>query len=95
MTYSSSPSSHAAATGRGRRASGHSKRTSPSCANASAGRAQPLRYQPGSNQLLRLMVAGPNSLANERVWTDRIRTWLDCRDGLAPKQRQLARVGGR
>jgi hypothetical protein len=57
-------------------------------------RAQSLRNRPRTNQLLRLMVAGRNGQANERVWAERIRQHLIANEGRAPRQRQLVGAGG-
>ncbi|MCW2638798.1 MAG: hypothetical protein JWP76_1104 [Dactylosporangium sp.] len=57
-------------------------------------RAQSLRNQPRTNQLLRLMVAGRNGEADERVWAERIRQWLIANGGVGPAQRQLVGAGG-
>ena len=57
-------------------------------------RAQSLRNQPRTNQLLRLMVAGRNGEADERVSAERIRSWLDENGGFGPAQRQLVGAGG-
>jgi hypothetical protein len=57
-------------------------------------RAQSLRNRPRANQLLRLMVAGRDGEADERVWAERIRSRLDEHDGIGPAQRQLAGAGG-
>jgi hypothetical protein len=58
------------------------------------GRAQSLRNQPRTNQLLRLMVAARQGVADEREWAERIRRWLLEHDGQAPRQRLLAGAGG-
>jgi hypothetical protein len=57
-------------------------------------RAQSLRNRPRTNQLLRLMVAGRNGQADERVWAECIRSWLEEHDGVGPAQRQLVGAGG-
>jgi hypothetical protein len=57
-------------------------------------RAQVLRNRPRTNTLLRLMVAGRRGLANERVWTERIRAHLEQLDGVLPEQRHLAERRG-
>jgi hypothetical protein len=54
-----------------------------------AHRAQSLRNAPRTNQLLRLMVAGRNGQADERLWAERIRQHLVANGGQAPRQRQL------
>ncbi len=56
--------------------------------------ADPLRNAPRTNQLLRLMVAGRNGQADERVWAERIRQHLLANDGQAPRQRLLVGAGG-
>jgi hypothetical protein len=50
--------------------------------------------QPRTNQLLRLMVAGRNVEADERVWAERIREHLVANDGQAARHRQLVGAGG-
>lgn len=57
-------------------------------------RAQSLRNRPRTNQLLRLIVAGRNGEADERVWTERIRRHLTEHAGVGPRQRQLVGSGG-
>jgi hypothetical protein len=58
------------------------------------GRAQSLRNQLRTNQLLWLMVAARQGTADEREWAERIRRWLLEHDGQAPRQRVLAGAGG-
>jgi hypothetical protein len=58
------------------------------------GRAQSLRNQPRTNQLLRLMVAARQGAADERVWAERIRVWLLDHEGQLPRQRPLTGAGG-
>jgi hypothetical protein len=59
-----------------------------------ARRAQTIRNQPRTNQLLRLLVAGRTGGVDERAWADRIRRFLEDRDGQAPIQRPMAGAGG-
>ncbi len=57
-------------------------------------RAQVLRNQPRTNLLLRLVVAGRRGQANERLWAEKVRAYLEALDGIPQQQRQLVERRG-